>query len=214
VFFRRTLSDFRREDIDNSILDNFVVLATVPHRREPEREYVQRRWDEVIAQVDLDDLVQHRRDPFVDRTDARIVADALARTTQEREHDRKLAHEFGWALGTLVWNARRQAEWGRGGLESAVEDVVSGRVPAAELVEQTRDFPVLLAYVIRYLLHLPHSAEILEGRNALAVEPGVPRHAQRTPELGPEWAAMLLSGLANDRALRGLPPVETTAREA
>lgn len=208
MFFRR-LSDFRREYIDDQIIENFVVQAKVPHRKEIEREYLERRWDEVSAQVDLGDLVQHRRAPVVDRTDARIAADALARTRQDRERDHRLYEELGWALGTLVWNARRQAEWGRGELQAGVEAVVSGRVPPAELIDRTHDFPVLLAYVIRYATHLPHADEILDRRTALAIDPGVPRLAEHTPDSGPTWALSLLSGLAKDRALRGVPPVET-----
>jgi len=209
VLFRR-LSDFRREYLDDQIVENFVVQAKVPHRKEIEREYLRRRWDEALERVDLDDLVQHRRSPVVERTDARIVADVLARDQGDIER----SEEFGWALGTLVWNARRQAEWGPVELQTAVEDVVSGRVPAKELVERTRDFPVLLTYVIRYATHLPHADEILDRRTALAIDPGVPRLAEHSPDRGPEWALALLSGLAKDRALRGVAPVETTAREA
>lgn len=208
--FNRRLSDFRRELIDDQIVESFVLLAKVPHRREAERDHLEQRWADVSAQVDFDDLVQHRRDPVVRRADAEIVEDARARTREERSRDHRLYEELGWALGTLVWNARRQAEWGPGELEAAVEDVVSGRATADELVTRTRDFPVLLTYVIRYTMHLPHANEILDARTALAVDPGVPRLAERTPARGPEWATSLLSGLAKDRALRGVPPTETT----
>jgi len=109
--FNRRLSDFRRELIDDQIVESFVLLAKVPHRREAERDYLEQRWADVSAQVDFDDLVQHRRDPVVRRADAEIVEDARARTREERSRDHRLYEELGWALGTLVWNARRQAEW-------------------------------------------------------------------------------------------------------
>lgn len=212
--FNRPLSDVRIDILTDRIVENFSGYSVIATRKPKWRDFYEERWDAALARVDLSRVIQHRMDPFVVEWDASILTEVMKSTRADREENRDLYGRFGFALGTLEYTVRRQAEWAPGELEAAVETVVAGKSSAVDLATGVRDIAVLVAYLQRFAAHTPGVVDAIAGtKGGLMFEPYVVRSADTKPDHGREWAQSLLTSLANYREHTGAVPVETRLYE-